>query len=826
LRYRPAVDLLEDRVLLATHWVLKTGDSGPLTLRQAILDSNADPSTPRFIKFDLPNGPCSTISPLSPLPPITQPVTIDATTQPGSGGLPAVQLEGSSAGVANGLVIQASNTQVKGLVINRFARGDGILITAANIAVITNDVITDNYIGTDCTGTTAVDTTGNKLGNGNGVVLNGNVMNALIGRIVGGAKNVISGNLKDGIDIGPSPAGQQLTGNRVEGNYIGTDVTGTTAFDASANPLGNASVGVALLAGAVGNTVGGSAPLSGVCDAACNLVSGNGVDGVSLLGSAGTVARNLVQGNYVGTDVTGTTVVDPTGNRLGNGRNGVLLFDQATGNTIADNLVSGNSRDGVNISGTTATAIGSDNVVQGNYIGTDRTATTAYDPAGNALGNLANGISLRDGARSDTIGGIAFGAGNVISGNGQDGIYLNDEQIGPVFKIVIEGNYIGTDVTGTLVSDASALPLGNGFLSGSGNGVDLAFTAFGTNGNLIGGTAFGAGNVISGNVNDGVLMAGNPRTTSNLVQGNYIGTDVTGNLAVDAHGFPFGNGNNGVEISGPANNLVGGTVAGAANVIANNGVFSGTGVGVLVNGSTATGNGIRQNSIYQNFPSAVGISLVAGGNASQPAPVLNAANYVPGTGPLNVTGTVVAAAGSTLEFFANSTPPPTDCEGQLYLGSAPAAPAFAVVLPGVIPPGFNWVSATVTTPSPGFGNTSMFSNCIMINPPPPGAAEARSEPRPAESLAPVAIAPSTGAHPIPQWSLEPRRAGARRDGVLPNPLLRRDLADVVFGSFKPTALPGSEEAHGLTDGLLSRSLSSAVAVWDDASFGEATLFGS
>ena len=825
MRYRPAVDLLEDRVVPATHWVLKIADSGPLTLRQAILDSNADPSTPRFIKFDLPNGPCSTISPLSALPPITQPVTIDATTQPGSGGLPAVQLEGSSAGVANGLVIQASNTQVKGLVINRFARGDGILITAANIAVITNDVITDNYIGTDCTGTTAVDTTGNKLGNGNGVVLTGNVMNALIGRIVGGAKNLISGNLKDGVDIGPNPAGQQLTGNRVEGNYIGTDVTGTTAFDSSGNPLGNANAGVALLAGAVGNTVGGSAPLSGVCDAACNLVSGNGADGVSLLGSAGTVARNLVQGNYVGTDVTGTTAFDPTGNRLGNGGNGVLLFDQATGNTIADNVVSGNSRDGVNVSGTSSTAIGSDNVVQGNFIGTDRTGTTAYDPSGNPLGNLANGISLRDGAHNDTIGGIAFGAGNVISGNGQDGIYLNDEQIGPVVKILVEGNYIGTDVTGTLVSDASALPLGNGFLSGSGNGVDLAFTAFGTNGDLIGGTAFGAGNVISGNVNDGILMAGSPRTTANMVQGNFIGTDVTGSLAVDAHGFSFGNGNNGVEISGPANNLIGGTVAGAANVIANNGVFSGTGVGVLVNGSTATGNGIRQNSIYQNFPSAVGISLVAGGNAGQPAPVLNVANYVPGTGPLTVTGTVVAAAGSTLEFFANSTPPPTDCEGQLYLGSGPAAPAFAVTLPGVIPPGFNWVSATVTTPSPGFGNTSMFSNCVMINPPPPAAAESLTRSQSGDSLVPVAVALFTSAHPMLRGSAEPGSAVAWRHGVVANPLVRRDVADLVFGSLKPTVLPGSAEAHGLTAGLQSRSLAGAVTAWDDVAFGEASLFG-
>ena len=814
LRYRPGVDLLEERVVLATHWVLNTADAGPLSLRQAILDSNSDLTTPRFIKFSISSGPCSTISPLSPLPPVTQPVTIDGTTEPGSGGLPAIQLNGSSAGVANGLLIQASDTEVKGLVINSFAAGDGILISRVG-AVLTNDVVTNNYIGTDCTGTTAVSTSGTPLGNGNGVVLTPAVTNSLIGRIVGGAKNVISGNGQNGIVIGPG----QVTGIHVEGNYVGTDVTGTTAFDSLGNPLGNNGVGVLLLAGATSNTIGGGAPLTGMCDAACNLVSGNLGDGISLFGATGAVTGNMVHGNYVGTDVTGTTTFDGSGNRLGNGRFGVLLYEQASNNTAADNLLSGNFDDGLIIAGS-STATGSGNVVQGNFVGTDRTGTTAFDASGNPLGNLRHGVSLHDGAQNNTVGGIAFGAGNVISGNAQDGIHFDDEGIAPVGKNLVEGNYIGTDVTGTLVSSPSGFPLGNGFLSGSGNGVDLAFTTFGDPGNTIGGTVFGAGNVISGNVNDGVLIAGTPRTISNLVQGNYIGTDVTGTLAVDANGFSFGNGNNGVEIAGPASNLIGGTVGGAANVIANNGIFTGTGVGVLVSGSTATGNGIRQNSIYQQNTSPTPVGIVS---PFQPPPVLmSPASYVPGTGPLTVLGTVAAPAGSTLEFFANNTPPSTDCEGQLYLGSAPAAAAFTATLPGVIPPGYNWVSATVTTPTPGFGNTSPFSNCVPIAPPPPsssGALFGRISSRSTGSLVSVGTALSAGvktvADPMPQSSVE---AGSA--------LVGRAMADWVFGNLHQMVLAGSPAGEELSAGLPSRLPLPLAAGWDILSDGELNLFGS
>src|SRR5689334_4137879 len=83
---RPDVGLLEDRCLLATFNVTNTNDSGPLSLRQAILDSNANPAAQgaNLIAFNIPGSGVQSILPLSQLPAITAPVTLDGYTQPGS----------------------------------------------------------------------------------------------------------------------------------------------------------------------------------------------------------------------------------------------------------------------------------------------------------------------------------------------------------------------------------------------------------------------------------------------------------------------------------------------------------------------------------------------------------------------------------------------------------------------------------------------------------------------------------------------------------------------------------------------------------------------
>src|SRR5207302_1099558 len=181
-------------------------------------------------------------------------------------------------------------------------------------------------------------------------------------------------------------------GNIEQGNFIGTNLTGM-------NALGNGLDGVGMGNGTTNNTIGGTTP------AARNVISGNHGNGI-VIGQAGTTG-NLVQGNFIGTNVTGTSA-------LGNAVEGVNIFGSASGNTIggtgsgARNIISGNSGDGIGIFDTISTA----NTVQGNYIGTDVSGTSA-------LGN-SNGLLV--GAQNNLIGGAATGAGNLISGNRHSGV--------------------------------------------------------------------------------------------------------------------------------------------------------------------------------------------------------------------------------------------------------------------------------------------------------------------------------------------------------------------------------------------------------------------
>ena len=106
-----------------------------------------------------------------------------------------------------------------------------------------------------------------------------------------------------------------------EGNYIGTDATGTTDYDNAGNSLGNID-GVSIDSGAIDNTIGGTTA------AARNVIDASVYDGVQLSDNDGTTG-NLVEGNYIGTSVTGDTA-------LPNDRNGVTIQYGATGNTVAE----------------------------------------------------------------------------------------------------------------------------------------------------------------------------------------------------------------------------------------------------------------------------------------------------------------------------------------------------------------------------------------------------------------------------------------------------------------------------------------------------------
>ena len=604
---------------------------------------------------------------------------------------------------------------------------DGVELTGSGT---TGNVVAGNLIGTDVTGTAA-------LGNGNGVVIDTGASANIIGGTTASARNIISANADSGVLIFGA------NDNLVEGNYVGTDKTGTVGLgnNQGSGTNGFAIGGVTLDNGSSGNTIGGLTATPGT--GAGNLISGNTFAGV-LLYFAGS--NNLIAGNLIGTDATGTValgnLIDPLLNYGGSGVGVEYSPDTTVGEPLGRNVISGNAPgtvDGNNV----YLLYSSGSVVQSNYIGTDITGTVALSTTtlfgvdfqygsytiggltptpGTGLGNVISGnligIYYAGYTASDavliegniigadatgehelpnsdggvvlyqvslvTIGGTAAGAGNLISGDNRPGnegnIFLDDSS-----DNAIEGNLIGTDITGLaglplLVGDVGGLGVyiaagstdntiggttaaARNIISGidgpgvyitdpttSGNvvagnyiGTNLAGTtalandgdgvaiASGAADNTIGGTAAGAGNVISGNSTDGVEISGTG-TSGNIVAGDFIGTDVTGTVAIaNATGVEFD--------TGASGNSIGGTTAGAGNTIADN-----TGDGVQVVGNGTTGNPIRGNSIYANGllgielgTSSVPSTNILGGSTSGPNdqenyPILTIVSYAPGTG--------------------------------------------------------------------------------------------------------------------------------------------------------------------------------------------------
>jgi hypothetical protein len=343
--FRPYLEMLEQRDVPSTFTVTNTGDNGGAnpapgagtgTLRQAIVDANSHPndsSGPDVIAFNIPGSGVHTISPLQQLPLITDPVVIDGYTQPGASPntLPTgdnatllIELEGSQITMPfiPGLELGSSNCTLRGLVINRFPGtqvGDGS----------SGDVIEGNFIGTDPTGTIA-------LGGAAGIAAFPNLTTGLtIGGTTPQARNVISGT-DLGVDLETAP------NTVVEGNFIGTDHTGTA-------PLGNSTRGV-LMGGR--ETIGGTVP------GAANVISANGI-GVEIIGST----QAVVEGNFIGTDPTGTKAV-------GNIHEGILIDNGASSNLIgqtvngAGNRIAFNGGAGVAVTG--STSIG--NSIRGNAI--------------------------------------------------------------------------------------------------------------------------------------------------------------------------------------------------------------------------------------------------------------------------------------------------------------------------------------------------------------------------------------------------------------------------------------------------------------------------
>jgi hypothetical protein len=212
--------LVEDRTLLSTFLVNTAADSGPGSLRQAILDSNAATSFTNTIDFDIPGQGVQTIAPLSPLPAITQSVLIDGSSQPGYAGASLIDLSGSQAGGGDGLTITGPGVTVRGLDINGFSWGAGVLISGAGA---TGDSIQSNLIGTDPSGTQA-------LPNYFGVEIVVGASGNRVGGTTAEDGNLIAFNYGAGVEVdGASSVANQITSNRIFGN----DAFGGLKFDGS-----------------------------------------------------------------------------------------------------------------------------------------------------------------------------------------------------------------------------------------------------------------------------------------------------------------------------------------------------------------------------------------------------------------------------------------------------------------------------------------------------------------------------------------------------------------------------------------------------------------
>ena len=364
--------------------------AGVCTLRAAIQEANALAGTDT-IAFAIP-GPGPYIIAVNPaLPIINQPLILDAQTQPGwTTAGPVVQVDGAAAPAADvGLQVDpdGDDSVIRGLMITGFG-SHGILVASGADRI----TIAGNWIGTTGTGSTGVGNGFRSAIPGDGLVLGGS--RARIGGPNAADRNVITNSRDEGIDI----RGAGVSGNIIQGNFIGVDPDG-----ASGN--GNGDVGIAIISGS-GNTIGG------LLVAERNVISRN-FEGIEI-----NTANNVVQGDYIGTDVTGTL---PRGNRSDDG---IEIQSGATGNTIggtatgAGNLIAFNALDGVNVGS------GSGNAVLGNSI--------------HSNGNL--GIDLfPDGVTPNDAGDVDTGPNGLLN-----------------FPVLLSGVASGGLVVGTFSLDVAA----------------------------------------------------------------------------------------------------------------------------------------------------------------------------------------------------------------------------------------------------------------------------------------------------------------------------------------------------------------------------------
>lgn len=568
--------------------------SGNCSLPAAIDEANQSPGEDVIEFGDIaPSGGPAQIAPSTQLT-VKDPITIDGTTEDSyTGDAPTVLIDGSSLPDSDndGLFLQAS---ANGSTIQALALVDA---PRNGIDVEGNVTIQNCYVGVSTDGATP-------NGNGsNGIRMFGNE-NLAINNVIGGnsgngihiqgSSNFVYDNLI-GVDAnGTMDVGNGAAGIRIDdsGNYIGaclfgcsgnvisgngtsgiaihadgqtviTNLIGTNESGTSAIPNNN---GIAVESS--NNTIGGSADER-------NVISGNEFNGIRIgVGSKTSANDNTVENNYIGTGASGTSAV-PNGN--GSVEGGVRI-DEGTDNEILNNVIAGNTANGIRIRGASPS-----NTVQGNRVGVNAN--------GSPLGNAHWGIKVE--TNSNTVGGINSGDGNTVGDNAHAGIRIEGNNNS------VHNNEVGVTSDGTDV----------------GNGANGMFVS-GDN-NVIGAVSGGAshGNLVGNSSEDGILIENGSK---NALVSNYIGTNANGDSAP--------NEGNGISIEATSGSASTGNVIGFApgvsipsdvdvdaglNVITNNG-----GDGVWISGAgDATGNSVRGNRIYDN--AEIPIDLAGGDEDSE-----------------------------------------------------------------------------------------------------------------------------------------------------------------------------------------------------------------
>ena len=415
-----AIESVEPRLLMAVFTVTSTDDSGPGTLRQAILDANTAAGADE-VRFNIPGevGATRTIRPASPLPLITDRVVINGRSQPGSGPTDhPIHLDGSLAGAnANGLKLTTSDSHITGFRIGGFG-GHGIMLEEGG-----NHQVYGNIIGADVVGNVT------RPGNGGSGVY---VLNSAFNQIGGDVTefhrlNIIAGNGQFGVQM----VGTQARHNHVQMNFIGATIEGTA--------LGNQLGGIQI-SQAEGNTVG-----IGFGSSLGTVISGNNGPGVVISGDGAdgnlVVAANIGF-NYI-SDLSSTS---SSASVIANAGPGVRIDGGAANNQVLVNKIGGNGGGGVVVEDEGSTG----NIISGNLIGIDYSQTV---PAGNGP---AGGVVLR--SSQNQVGGnpadFAF-PHNVIAFNAGGGV-------------VVQGN-----ATPGSTPPAGNIIRGNSIYSNGGLGIDL-----------------------------------------------------------------------------------------------------------------------------------------------------------------------------------------------------------------------------------------------------------------------------------------------------------------------------------------------------------------